>query len=86
MVGDPHHLPRWWPRVARVEAVDAEGVDRRSCAATAGKVVRADYRVEAYEPPRRRAWAQELEGTPFERLLREHRTEVALAPAGDGTG
>ena len=20
-VGDPHHLPRWWPRVSRVEAV-----------------------------------------------------------------
>ena len=50
-----------------------------------GKVVRADYRVEAHEPPRRRAWSQALAGTPFERLLREHRTEVALAPDGDGT-
>jgi len=48
-------------------------------------VVRADYRVEAHEPPRRRAWSQSLAGTPFERLLREHRTEVALAPAGGGT-
>jgi hypothetical protein len=50
-----------------------------------GNVVRADYRVEAHEPPRRRAWSQALEGTPFERLLRESRTEVALAPDGDGT-
>ena len=37
-----------------------------------GKVVRADYRVEAHEPPRRRAWSQVAGGTPFERLLREH--------------
>ncbi|MGH2855564.1 MAG: SRPBCC family protein, partial [Solirubrobacteraceae bacterium] len=21
LVSDPHHLPRWWPRVARVEGV-----------------------------------------------------------------
>ena len=50
-----------------------------------GKAVRADYVVEAQEPPRRRAWAQQLEGSPFERLLRSHRTEVALAEAGEGT-
>ena len=42
-------------------------------------------RVDADEPPKRRAWSQSLAGTPFERLLREHRTEVALAPDGDGT-
>jgi hypothetical protein len=50
-----------------------------------GKTVRADYRVEAHEPPRRRAWAQQLDGSPFERLLSEQRTEVVLAASGTGT-
>jgi len=84
VVGDPHHLPRWWPLVERVEAVDAEAWTS-VLRSERGKVVRADYRVEAHEPPRRRAWSQALAGTPFERLLREHRTEVALEPAEQGT-
>ena len=84
VVGDPHHLPRWWPLTERVEAVDPDAwtsVMRSS----RGKIVRADYLVEADEPPRRRAWAQQLEGSPFERVLREHRTEVALADADGAT-
>jgi uncharacterized protein YndB with AHSA1/START domain len=82
VVADPHHLPRWWPLTERVEAVDP-GAWTSVMRSDRGNVVRADYRVEADEPPRRRAWSQALEGTPFERLLREHRTEVALL-AGDG--
>jgi uncharacterized protein YndB with AHSA1/START domain len=84
VVGDPHHLPRWWPLTERVESVDDDAwtsVLRSS----RGKVVRADYRVEAHEPPRRRAWTMDLMGSPFERLLRFHRTEVSLAPDGMGT-
>jgi uncharacterized protein YndB with AHSA1/START domain len=84
VVADPHHLPRWWPLTERVEAVDADAWTS-VMRSDRGKVVRADYRVEASEPPRRRAWSQALEGTPFERLLREHRTEVALAPGRGGT-
>jgi len=84
VVGDPHHLPRWWPLTERVEAVDEEAWTSVLRSAR-GKAVRADYRVEAHEPPRRRAWSQQLVGTPFERLLREHRFEVALADAGEGT-
>ena len=84
VVGDPHHLPRWWPLTERVEAVEPEAWTS-VLRSESGKVVRADYRVEAHEPPRRRAWSQQLEGSPFERLLREHRTEIALAPAGGGT-
>ena len=84
VVADPHHLPRWWPLTERVEAVDAEAWTS-VMRSDRGKVVRADYRVEANEPPRRRAWSQALTGTPFERLLREHRTELALSPGGDGT-
>jgi uncharacterized protein YndB with AHSA1/START domain len=84
VVGDPHHLPRWWPLTERVEAVDPQAWTS-VLRSERGKVVRADYRVEAHEPPRHRAWSQQIEGTPFERLLREHRTEVALAPADGGT-
>ena len=84
VVADPHHLPRWWPLTERVEAVDVDAWTS-VMRSDRGKVVRADYRVEADEPPRRRAWSQALAGTPFERLLREHRTEVALAPGDGGT-
>jgi hypothetical protein len=49
-----------------------------------GRAVRADYRVVASEPPRRRRFAQELEGSPFERLLRSSEIEIALTPAAEG--
>ena len=83
VVGDPHHLPRWWPLTERVESVD-EDAWTSVLRSSRGKVVRADYRVEAHEPPRRRAWTMDLAGSPFERLLRSHLTEVVVAPADGG--
>jgi uncharacterized protein YndB with AHSA1/START domain len=83
-VGDPHHLPRWWPRVQRVEAVTAEhftevlGTDD-------GRSLRADFRVVESRAPERRAWEQELVGTPFERVFSAASTEVKLLPDGEGT-
>jgi uncharacterized protein YndB with AHSA1/START domain len=84
VVADPHHLSRWWPRTARVEDVSA---DRWTMvlATTKGRSVRADYRVVSSEPPRRRRFAQELAGSPFERLLRSSEVEIALAEASGGT-
>jgi uncharacterized protein YndB with AHSA1/START domain len=84
VVADPHHLPRWWPLTERVESVDGDAWTS-VLRSGRGKVVRADYRVETHEPPRRRAWSMELAGSPFERLLRSHVTEVSLEPAGEGT-
>lgn len=83
VVSDPHHLPRWWPRVERVESVDA---DAWTCVLRTdrGSVVRADYKLLDDEG-HRREWAQQLAGSPFERLLREHRTAVRVAPAGGGS-
>ena len=78
-VCDPHQLPRWWPRVQRVEAVDPEhftqvlGTDK-------GRAIRADFRVLESRAPEVRRWAQEIEGSPFERLLRSAETEVRLEP------
>jgi carbon monoxide dehydrogenase subunit G len=83
-VGDPHHLPRWWPRVQRVESVTDEhftevlGTDD-------GRSLRADFRVVASREPERRAWEQELAGTPFERLFAAASTEVSLTPEAAGT-
>ena len=84
VVGDPFQLPRWWPLTERVESVDDDAWTS-VLRSDRGRAVRADYHVEAHEPPRRRAWAQQLVGTPFEKVLRELRTEVALAESGPGT-
>ena len=82
VVADPHHLPRWWPKVRRVEGVNPDGWTKVFMTQK-GKPVRADYRLLASEPPRRRSWAQDLEDSPFERVLDEAVTEVRLEP-GDG--
>ena len=82
VVRDPHHLPRWWPRVSRVE--DVEGDAFTEVLKTAkGKLVRADFTVVAVEEAGRRLiWAQQLEGSPFARLLESAETEVSLAAQG----
>jgi uncharacterized protein YndB with AHSA1/START domain len=78
-VCDPHHLPRWWPRVQRVEAVDAERFTE-VLGTEKGRSVRADFRVLESSAPEVRRWSQEVEGSPFERLLRSAEIEVRLAP------
>jgi len=90
-VSDPHALPRWWPRTSRVESVDENKGGRRSrwtkvLETSRGRGVRADYRCTSAAENERYVWEQELEGTPFERHLRESTTEIALERAsGDGT-
>ena len=77
-MSDPHHLPRWWPRVTRVEAVEG-GAFTEVLKSAKGKLVRADFTlVEVDEAQRRLIWSQELEGSPFERLLASAETEVRL--------
>jgi uncharacterized protein YndB with AHSA1/START domain len=82
-VCDPHHLPRWWPRVQRVEAVDRERFTQ-VLANDKGRSVRADFRVLESTAPEVRRFRQELEGSPFERLLRAAETTIRLAPEGAG--
>lgn len=85
VVADPWHQVRWWPRIRRIEAVEGDrftqvlGTDR-------GRGVRADFRVLAREPGRLLSWEQELDGTPFEGLMSEAVTTIALAPAEQGAG
>lgn len=84
IVSDPHHLPRWWPRVTRVEGVREEGFTQVLQPAK-GKPVRADFLVVESSGPSVRRWAQEVAGTPFERILAAAETEVRLEPDGAGT-
>lgn len=79
VVGDPHHLPRWWPRITRVEGVDAEGFTQ-VFQTSRGKPLR-DYRLLDGEEGGRTRWAQMVRGTPFERFLRSAETEVRLDEA-----
>jgi uncharacterized protein YndB with AHSA1/START domain len=80
LVSDPHHLPRWWPRVTRVE--DVEGAAFTEVMMTKkGKVVRADFQlVEADERQRSLTWEQLVAGTPFARVLKSAETELRLVP------
>ncbi|HEX4564731.1 MAG TPA: SRPBCC family protein [Solirubrobacteraceae bacterium] len=85
LIGDPHHLPRWWPRVERVEDV-RDGAFTEVMRTAKGKVVRADFELARLDPNTRSlCWQQRLLGTPFERLLTSAETEISLAPMGTGT-
>jgi uncharacterized protein YndB with AHSA1/START domain len=85
VVADPWHQARWWPRVVRMEAVD-DGRFTQVLGTARGRGVRADFRILEREEQRLLRWEQELEGTPFERLLIEAVTAIELAPADDGAG
>jgi carbon monoxide dehydrogenase subunit G len=84
VIEDPHQMPRWWPGVKRMEGVDS---DRWTQVLTTkkGRPVRADFHLLASEEPGLRRWEQEVIGTPFERVLDEAVTEVALEPLDGGT-
>jgi len=84
VISDPERLPDWWPGVTRVE--DASAVAWTTVLTSAkGKAVRADYtRVTASEPERL-VWRQELEATPFERILVEATTSLELASEDGAT-
>jgi uncharacterized protein YndB with AHSA1/START domain len=85
VIRDPHHLPRWWPRVTRIEDVEADAFTEVMKTAK-GKLVRADFRlVEAAADRRALRWDQQVEGTPFARLLKSAETEVWLTPLATAT-
>jgi uncharacterized protein YndB with AHSA1/START domain len=83
VVADPHHFPRWWPRVDRVEAVD-DGRWTKVFTTRKGRPVRADFVLVDVQPPHVCAWRQEIEDSPFERVLGDSVTEVRIEPAPEG--
>ena len=84
VVGDPHHLPRWWPKVRRVESVVGDRFTQ-VMRTEKGKDIRADFRIVEEDPPRLLRFEQDIEGTPFEGFLQESVTTIEAAPDGDGT-
>jgi len=87
LVSDPYSLPRWWPRVLRVE--DVRGSGKRARWTTVleterGSGVRADYRCVGATEGERYSWEQEVAGTPFERILRRSSMEVGVGSEAAG--
>jgi carbon monoxide dehydrogenase subunit G len=84
LIADPNHLPRWWPRVTRVEGVERDAFTK-VFASRNGRLVRADFHMQADEPALTLRWEQRVEDTPFARVLKAAQTELRLEPAGKGT-
>lgn len=91
VISDPHHMPRWWPQVTRMEGIEG---DRFTQVYTTkrGRPVRMDFRLLVSEPPGpggdppgRRVWEQDIFRTPFERVLHEAITELVVEPDGEFT-
>ena len=82
LVSDPHHLPRWWPQVQRVEDVTSDAWTK-VLRTPRGKTVRADYTRVSWRPRQEVVWRQEVEESPFEAILDEAVTTIALEPAGE---
>jgi uncharacterized protein YndB with AHSA1/START domain len=90
VVSDPYHLARWWPKVSRVEAVQ----ERKRGTGTlwtkvletrAGRSVRADFRCLYSKQPSAYAWEQEIEDSPFAKVLRSSQTRIELDETDGGT-
>ena len=84
LIADPHHQPRWWPGVERVEGVTTDHFTQ-VLTTKRGRPVRADFRVVHSDPPWTVAWEQLLPGTPFARVLGASVIELTLEPEGGGT-
>jgi uncharacterized protein YndB with AHSA1/START domain len=84
LIADPHHQPRWWPGVERMESVAVDSFTQ-VLKTRRGKPIRADFLITAREPPWMTIWEQQLPGTPFARVLSESLVQVNLEPAAQGT-
>lgn len=85
LVSDPYHLPRWWPRVERVEGVEGRAFTEVLKTAK-GKLVRADFTVTELDGAARQlTWSQQIEGSPFARVLASAETGVELTQVGPET-
>ncbi len=83
IVGDPGQLAHWWPRVERVESVDAAGFTE-VYKTKKGRTVRADFRIATLEAEHEIRVVQQLEGTPFERIFSKASKRCLVTPAEQG--
>jgi uncharacterized protein YndB with AHSA1/START domain len=83
IVSDPSRLPAWWPGVSRVEDASRDAWTT-VLVSPKGKSVRADYSLVEAREPERLSWKQEVEESPFERLLSSASTEITLESESSG--
>ena len=83
-------MPRWWPLALRSEDV-RDDPDTGALAWTVvlrtegGTTVRADFRQAESRQGELFGWVQEVEGTPFAKILKAASVEVALEAGDDGS-
>ena len=83
LVSDPEQLTQWWPGVQRVE--DASRKAWTTVLITPkGRTLRADFTLLESDHPRLLRWRQEVEESPFERILEGAITELELNESGEG--
>lgn len=82
-ISDPFELPKWWPKVVRVESHSSDSFTE-VLTTEKGRDVRADFKIVATDAPHHWSFVQELEDSPFEAVLRSARTTVTLEDAGNG--
>jgi carbon monoxide dehydrogenase subunit G len=90
VVSNPYHLARWWPKVGRVEAVQerTRGTGTlwtKVLQTQAGRQVRADFRCLYSKAPSAYGWEQEIEGSPFAKVLRSSEINIELEESDGGT-
>jgi carbon monoxide dehydrogenase subunit G len=83
VLADPERMSAWWPGVQRVEDV-SPGAWTAVFRSPKGKVVRADYSLEASDGPDSVTWRHEVEESPFERILAESLVDIELEPVDEG--
>lgn len=84
IVSEPKALSRWWPRVERVE-LGEPGAFTQVMRTPKGKTVRADYVFVELDPPRLVRMEQEIEDTPFARVLTSLVLTIELQERKGGT-
>lgn len=84
LVGDPGKLPRWWPRVDRVDRPDPATLTKwvRS---PRGRAVAMRYHLAASVGGESLCWEQEITGTPFARSVSRSVETIEALPAAGGT-
>jgi uncharacterized protein YndB with AHSA1/START domain len=84
VVSDPGQLTEWWPGVQRVEEASRKAWTT-VLLTPKGRTLRADFTLLDSEHPRLLRWRQEVEESPFERILESAVTELELHPADGGS-
>lgn len=84
LVADPRALPRWWPQVARVEDVRGRAFTQ-VLVSPRGREIRADFRLLETEGADHRAWAMQIEDSPFAKSFASLEVHARLSEAGDAT-